>query len=141
MAVKRVSVKIGGEIKFSNCPIDKHKGEIWTKLEDLNLDEPCEIVDITYEWSDNLPMGFWKDDTFQDFDRSDIRKLMATFNQGLENVPGIILTLDHMGGEFTTFRTWTVSKDHYYQNLWADGKRLIIRTPSNPRKIGQESLF
>ncbi len=134
MAVKRVK-KTYHDIRFSFCPIDKHKGEMWEKIKDRDLDEPCEIVDISYEWVDSLAIGFWRSDTFSDFTWDDVHKLMAMFNKGITNVPGIILTLDHIDGEFTTFRTWSPSKDNYYQTLMSDCERLTIRTPLNPKVI------
>lgn len=135
MVVKRVGKTFSNNIKFSFCPIEKHKGELWEKLQDRELDEPCEIVDITYEWSDRLALGWWREDTFKDFTWDDIHELKVKFNQGVINVPGIVLTLDHMDGEFTTFRTWTASKDNYYQDLYEGGKKLSIVTPLNPKKV------
>lgn len=123
------------DIRFSFCPIEKHKGEMWEKLQDRDLNEPCEIIDIHYEWSDNLAIGFWRSDTFSDFTWDDVHELMAKFNRGVTNVPGLVLTFDHIDGEFTTFRTWTPSKDNYYQELLDNCEKLSIRTPLNPKVI------
>ena len=123
------------EIKFSFCPLEKHGGELWEKLQGRYIDEPCEIVDINYQWSDEIQMGWWRKDTFSDFTQDDVKALIAKFNKGLEKVPGILLTLDHIDGEFTTFRTWTVDKDKYYQVLMDDVEKLRIATPLNPRQV------
>jgi len=133
MAVKKVKPKY--EIKFSFCPIDKHKGELWEKLQDRDLDEPCEIIDIDLEYSDNILLGWWRKDTFDDFTKDDINQLIAKFNNGLTNVPGILLTFDHMDGEFTTFRTWSARKVQYYMMLQDDCEKLAIRTPLNPKSV------
>jgi hypothetical protein len=80
-------------------------------------------------------MGWWKKDTFEDYTMDDVKELIAKFNKGLEQVPGILLTLDHTDGEFTTFRTWTIEKDKYYQVLKDDNEKIRIATPLNPRQV------
>jgi hypothetical protein len=122
-------------MKFSFCPTEKHSGELWAKLQERDLEEPCEIVEIHYEWSRDIVMEWWHKDTFEDFTQKDIDELIGKFNKGLVNVPGIVLTLDHTDGEFTTFRTWTIEKDKYYQNLMDDNEKLRITTPLNPRQV------
>jgi len=133
MAVKRHDPR--QDIKFSFCPTEKHKGELWAKLQDRDLTESCEIVGIEYKWSQSIPLDWWRKDTFKDFELSDVDELIGKFNKGLTNVPGIVLTLDHTDGEFTTFRTWSIDKDKYYQILLDDGKKLRITTPLNPRIV------
>ena len=123
------------EIKFSFCPIDKHKGEMWQKLQDRDLNESCEIIDIKYQWSNEFKMDWWRKDTFKDFIIVDVEELIMKFNNNLDKVPGMMLTLEHIDGDFTTFRTWTVSKDKYYQQLMYDNAKLRITTPLNPRQV------
>jgi hypothetical protein len=123
------------EIKFSFCPTEKHKGELWAKLQDRDLTESCEIIDIAYRWSHEIPLKWWVKDTFEDFTLFDVEELISKFNKGLTQVPGIVLTLDHTDGNFTTFRTWSIEKDKYYQMLLDDNKKLRITTPLNPRQV------
>lgn len=118
--MRRVSV-----IKFSRCPIAKHKGELWEKLNGKDLDESMRLLDVDYIRSlDVTPIDICAD-TFHDFDDGDWGELMQLF-YGQINVLLIKLKFWHPQGIITTYRKYTWQKAKYYQSSIGKTFRVII---------------
>ena len=114
------------KIKFSRCPIGRHRGERWEKLEKVDTSKPVVLSRRGYMWSSSLWRA-WKEqsvgkgegflvrkDTFSDFTFEDWKQLMCTF-YNTEDVYGIILYFRQGDYEFTTFRAYDVRKAAYYE--------------------------
>ena len=116
------------KIKFSRCPIGRHEGERWTKLEKVDTSKPVYLFKIRYEWAkdfwrytNQLPsneyIGNAKEDTFSDFTYEEWKQLICTF-YNTEDVFGMVLyfSQEHPEGRlFTTFRAYDVRKAAYYE--------------------------
>ena len=117
------------KIKFSRCPIGRHKGERWEKLAKVDTSKPVKLAFVDYMWSDE----FWNAgvvcncgvregflvrlDTFADFSRDEWEQLLQHFYNA-KRVFGILLSFDQ-GDEkrnqrVTTFRAYDVRKASYY---------------------------
>lgn len=100
-------------IKFSKCPIGKHKGELWDKLKGRALTEPAMLIGIQQCFSDEIPDDEVKADTFHDWTQDDLQELCLLFYRS-RVINAIVLTFDHPDGYFTTIRQYTKNKYDYY---------------------------
>lgn len=114
-------------IRFGPCPIEKHKGETWEKLQDRDLSKPAFLEDIAYIWSSDMSIPDIRNDTFQDFEMTDWEDLMAVYNKGEKKVFGMLLYLTHPDGDFTTFRTYKVSSARHYENMKDRREPLMLK--------------
>ena len=112
-------------IKFSRCPIGKHRGERWEKLNNRMFNKPAVLVDIKYMWSTELSPLQIANDTFPDWTSKDIMELCLYFYKS-EVIFGMLLTYSHKDGSFTTFRPYSVSSAKYYEVCKASGVHVYI---------------
>ena len=107
------------QIKFSRCPIAPHKGEEWEKLRDIESGSTAILEQVGVFRISELPIGFWREDTFSDIDRCFIDDLFAHF-YGIPkiimgNVPVIVLTFRQGEKTITTARGYDNRKYVYYR--------------------------
>ena len=102
------------KIKFSRCPIGRHKGERWEKLAKVDTSKPVVLYRVEYLWSS----VFWgvcgREDTFCDFSSEDWVKLLEKF-YNTDEVFGIVLYFRQDGKSISTFRAYDVRKAAYYE--------------------------
>lgn len=127
-------------LTFSPCPIPKHRGELWEKLDgvDVNVDRFI-LTDLSFSWSDYISEEMIRADTFSDFTLEDWREIMKLFYH-FENIFGMMLTFQCVADEtmeITTFRLyrpqthqWYASKLNKKAELW----RIRIKEPKMPEK-------
>lgn len=103
------------KIKFSKCPLGKHKGEYWEKLKKIDLKLPVKLerTEITKFVPTNEEI---KHDTFQDWDEHEWQDLMTKF-YGTPQPVLFKLTFSQGSFIFTTFRGYTWQyHNHYFKN-------------------------
>jgi len=98
-------------IKFSKCPIAKHKGERWPKLGRIDVSKPITLTGVTICYS-FVTDEFIKNDTFPDFTIDDWNELMRKF-YGFCPVL-LILTFRQGDVEITTARAYVWRHHKYY---------------------------
>lgn len=124
-------------IRFGTCPIEKHKGEIWSKLIRRDLTKDAVLIDLKYLWDNEMTLEDIKNDTFFDFGYDDWRNLMHKFYGG--PVFGILLTFDHPDGRFTTFRAYDWSKSIWYANSLGKAFRIVVAGINDGVSIGKRT--
>lgn len=153
-------------IKFTPCPVGRHKGERWSKLEKLDVSKPVRLIGVETAWnyeffeegvrfkvdgSGTYNVFTVDDDTFENFDEQDWIDLMMLF-YGRETVFGIVLLFSQdcepywdEGLEeefndrwFTTFRAYDVRKHTYYEkNI---GEEFYIKETDQKKDEAQTKL-
>jgi len=118
-------------IKFSRCPIGKHRGERWPKLARIDVSKPI-ILDMMCIVKDPFDMGklleFWASDMFPDTSLNDILSLMERF-YGIEKPALIILYFTQGNVMITTARAYEWRKHKYY--LDCIGQEFMVVEPDS----------
>jgi hypothetical protein len=123
------------KIKFGTCPIEKHKGEIWPKLQNRDLTKLATLVNFKYMWDNEVPLADIRKDTFPDFTLDDFRDLMQKFYGG--PVFGILLEFNHPNGPFTTFRAYDWKKSNWYSNSLGKNFQIVVAGLNDGKSIGR----
>ena len=108
-------------IKFSRCPIGKHRGERWPKLSRIDVGKPVTLIGVDLLYS-IVSKEFIESDTFTDFTIDDWNELLTTF-YGFRPV---LLKLIYQQGNttITTARAYEWRKHKYY--LDCIGKEFMV---------------